>query len=202
MDGLPAYLYRYQPLDHDQQQIRVLKLLAGKRQDAIRGELIPTSLSSATRLSYETISYVWGDPIRTAWLDISGQVLPVPFNTASALRRMRRADHERVVWIDAICINQDDHDERGQQVSLMGLVYSSASGNLIHLGDCERTAERILRAVHLLDGEARGATNGYRNFAAAVRTSDTGEYKYTASKVQRDLDWDAVRDLISVPWFR
>lgn len=202
MDGLPTYLYGYQPLDRHQQQIRLLKLMPGKPQDPIRAELLPVSLLTATRPAYETISYVWGDSIKTAWLDISGRVLPVPMNTASALRRMRRVDCERILWIDAICINQDDHDERGQQVALMHWIFSSSSGNLIHLSDSESMAERIVRLVNLLDGEARGATDGYRSFTAAVRASDTGEHRYSAPQVRKDLDWKALHYLISLPWFR
>ena len=56
---------------------------------------------------------------------------------------MRLPHKSRVVWIDAICINQTDIEERSQQVEMMGLIYSKAVRNLIWLGeeDCD-TASR------------------------------------------------------------
>jgi hypothetical protein len=54
-----------------------------------------------------------------------------------AIRRVRQASSPRVIWIDGVCINQADLDERGQQVAIMGDVYSRTKRNIIWLGDSD-----------------------------------------------------------------
>ncbi|KAH7255231.1 heterokaryon incompatibility protein-domain-containing protein [Fusarium redolens] len=52
-----------------------------------------------------------------------------------ALREVRRSNDSRVIWADAICINQEDVKERGQQVALMGQIFSGAWQVIIWLGE-------------------------------------------------------------------
>lgn len=61
--------------------------------------------------------------------------LLVTVNCASALRRLRDQSHERILWIDAICIDQRNSSERSHQVELMAEIYSNASQVLAYLGE-------------------------------------------------------------------
>ncbi|KAK1758962.1 ankyrin repeat-containing domain protein [Echria macrotheca] len=64
----------------------------------------------------------------------NGKRLPVTPNLYMALRYLRRSDQARVLWVDAVCINQDDVTERGHQVQQMGGIYRHAERVLVWLG--------------------------------------------------------------------
>ena len=195
-------IYNYHPLSHLQEDIRLLKVLPGKYAEPIKVDIQHVSLSAIPAPLYETISYVWGDPAKLASIELSGEYLRVPHNTHAALQRMRLGDKPRTLWIDAICINQDDIHERGQQVLLMGRIYSSSTANLIHLSDDDNMAEQVLRVIGQIDREARETTDDYKTFAATVRDSNTGDLRYLQQVRHTNLDSGAVQHLLSLPWFR
>jgi hypothetical protein len=59
----------------------------------------------------------------------------VTANCIAAMRRLRHKKKRRILWIDAICIDQSSMDERNQQVELMGDVYSKARRVILWLGE-------------------------------------------------------------------
>ncbi|KAI1157581.1 heterokaryon incompatibility protein-domain-containing protein [Nemania serpens] len=81
-----------------------------------------------------------------ATLALNGHDVPVRHNLALALRYLRSATHPLTIWIDAICINQDDIDERNAQVALMTLVYSRAIAVVAWMGLNGPDALSALRA--------------------------------------------------------
>lgn len=85
-------------------------------------------------VAYETMSYTWGDPKDQVPLRVRSQTVMIPQNLENALKRLRHADHRRYIWADAVCINQADLSERGQQVSIMRKIYSKARRVLVWLG--------------------------------------------------------------------
>ena len=56
-------------------------------------------------------------------------------NLSNALVSLRRPYESRLLWVDALCINQDDVEERSQQVSIMGRIYKEARMVLVYLGE-------------------------------------------------------------------
>ncbi|KAL2168568.1 hypothetical protein VTG60DRAFT_7173 [Thermothelomyces hinnuleus] len=78
---------------------------------------------------------VWGDPSQKSPIQVNGHTLLIGKNLRSALLNLRLVDKARVIWADAIYINQEDADERAQQVGLMGDIYRRASRTVIWLGD-------------------------------------------------------------------
>ncbi|KAJ2988700.1 hypothetical protein NUW58_g962 [Xylaria curta] len=133
----------YQPLEPASKSIRVLELLPGTFENDLRGILRTVALDD--RPSYEALSYTWGARVEGRTLRIQNQwvsksnELPITDNLFRALRRLRRLFKTRVLWVDAVCINQEDVDERGAQVSLMADIYSYAECTTIWLGDVEGT---------------------------------------------------------------
>lgn len=109
----------YRPLCTELQQIRLLTILPGSGDEELRCHLSTASLHPDLRPFYETISYAWRDRDLRANLVVNNSALNIPRATKDALRCMRLANDERVVWIDAVCINQNDTAERGAQVSIM-----------------------------------------------------------------------------------
>jgi hypothetical protein len=63
------------------------------------------------------------------------------------LRHFRRSDEGRLLWVDAICINQSDSQERGQQVRSMSEIYSRCTANLFWLGEETEDTNRVLEVV-------------------------------------------------------
>jgi hypothetical protein len=87
--------------------------------------------------SYEALSYTWGKASKGLAITVNQHAFPVTDNLYAALRRLRRWDCTRKLWVDALCINQGDLHERAAQVKRMGKVYENASRVIIWLGDCD-----------------------------------------------------------------
>lgn len=93
---------------------------------------------------YDALSYSWGPVEKTptkiqvshrlADGTISEGWLPARTNLMFALRHLRRADRTRDMWIDAICIDQDDQVGKGPQVAMMGDIYKCAASVVVWLG--------------------------------------------------------------------
>lgn len=127
------------------------------------------------RPQFDALSYAWGRGTpgsRRAILLNETHSLQMTDNLFAALRRLRRRFASRQLWIDAICINQDDLEERNHQVSMMDQVYLSAQHVCIWLGDCEDppVAKRI--ALQVL---ALGISNsGVRRWRIQQYQMDSG----------------------------
>lgn len=101
----------YTSLDKSRGQIRLLHLLPGDVDDEICCTLEVVSLDDVP--DYEALSYVWGSPNQLTHIKFDGHTFQVRKNLRRALTGIRRVYSERVVWVDALCINQDDMAERG-----------------------------------------------------------------------------------------
>ncbi|KAI5866516.1 hypothetical protein GGS23DRAFT_550945 [Durotheca rogersii] len=96
------------------------------------------SITSQAKNGFEALSYVWGARVGTVPISCDGQQLLVTPNCESALRHLRLAGQDRVLWVDAICIDQgsdtESVKERNTQVALMGEIYQKAARTLCWLG--------------------------------------------------------------------
>ena len=84
---------------------------------------------------YEALSYAWDDPKVARPIQLQGIQLPVTTNLESALRHLRHRPTKRVLWIDAICINQAFKKEPSYQVELMKFMYCDTSVVRVWLGE-------------------------------------------------------------------
>ncbi|KAK4653245.1 hypothetical protein QC762_511730 [Podospora pseudocomata] len=145
---MPPPHLEYQSIDHSIAQIRVLTIHPGSSDDPILCSLTRHSLQHEN--DYEALSYTWGDPTRNYLISIGAASLPVTKSAHDALRHLRLKDRDRRVWIDAICINQDDNTERNHQVEYMGQIFKGASRVLAWLGPAgpgTDEAFELIRAV-------------------------------------------------------
>lgn len=138
-------MFTFETLDHNLDSIRLLILLphqgkeaTGKSTDMtdddadeICCELEHRTLAS--KPSYEALSYTWGEKPASNTLRINGQPFFIRENLYNALRNFRLPT-QRALWVDAICINQADIQERNYQVSLMSYIYARAQQVLVWLG--------------------------------------------------------------------
>jgi Heterokaryon incompatibility protein (HET) len=148
--------YRYSTLSSG--AIRLLRLmpLANESTEStkLQCELFDYSLQDLGKRThlYEALSYTWDGEEKPCSITIKEHNLDVTTNLYAALLRLRDRSFERIIWIDAICINQKNSKEQGQQVQLMAMIYSKAHRVLVWLGetanDIEGALEDIQRAAN------------------------------------------------------
>jgi hypothetical protein len=108
-------------------------LLPGNWAEPIRCEVFTVEHDIA---HYQALSYVWGSARITRSILFNGKCFPVTVNLESSLRHLREQyENGLVLWIDALCIDQENVSERTQQVQLMGKIYEKAVQVIVYLGD-------------------------------------------------------------------
>ena len=130
--------YQYKPIPHSD-MIRLFVLDPGTDHDPLVGSLQSVRIDQTP--PYEAISYVWGDPTKTVVLVCDGAKLGITYNLSSALRRVRRVNDTRLLWADAICINQNNVHERSTQLVLMRSIFQDAVRVLVWLGPAKNEDE-------------------------------------------------------------
>lgn len=125
-------MVQYRQLDPQKSEIRLVTLLPGKPCDAIQCTLSTASLDENP--TFAALSYVWGDPSATKTITVDGEPFDATLNLEECLRAIREPRAPRVLWIDAICINQKDVNEKSVQVPQMGRLYTNATEVLAWLG--------------------------------------------------------------------
>lgn len=124
-------VYGYDELPQGGDAIRFLTLHPGAGNDPLRCDLRTAPMSETT---FEAVSYVWGSDVRDQEILIDGRTLAITTNLFRVLQRVRQPDAPRAIWADLICINQENLEEKGHQVAIMGQIYRHASRVLIHMG--------------------------------------------------------------------
>lgn len=197
----------YTPLDPDGKEIRLLKLhpTAKHGKDGpLRCTLVHYALqgTNGETLEYETVSYAWGDPTPTAKIVVNDLTLLFPRETQKALRRLRLRDRPRLLWIDAVCIDQSNTVERGQQVAIMADVYRQGSRNLVYLGeDNDGTAVDAARSLQdVYDGETRQDTDDFTKLRSTLNNSDH-HFLLSDTPLRTSVNKKALKSFFAVPWF-
>ncbi|KAJ9611376.1 hypothetical protein H2200_004560 [Cladophialophora chaetospira] len=117
----------------DEDEIRLLVLKPGLPMYTLECELIHVRLCDNP--SFEAISYAWESEALPRTIYCSERPLHITENLFLALQHFRLSTAERILWVDALCINQRDLVEKGQQVSLMGTIFRRAQRVRVWLGD-------------------------------------------------------------------
>ncbi|KAF9462819.1 heterokaryon incompatibility protein-domain-containing protein [Collybia nuda] len=147
----------------------------------------------ASAPSYTALSYTWGSNRNPVSIQIEGHSFPIGQNLHQALThiRLNAAGDPVVLWVDAICINQVNLDERMDQVRQMNLIYRSASDVLVWLGlpssDSSVALDFVLELPSLLEGAKRAG-------------SEQSRYVLNDSSIQPR--WLALAYLLLRPWWR
>jgi hypothetical protein len=163
MQSFPTSLamtqFRYQPLDSARSEFRLLYPIQHTEPDAslsdpdpelktvltkdnffvtpdlsMEFELRTVSLDNDFEPVYTALSYVWGNPETSKSITVNGCTFAITENLNIALRHLQYDDIFPAIWIDAICINQKDDDEKNNQIPRMSRIYSCAREVLVWLG--------------------------------------------------------------------
>lgn len=176
--------YQHCSLPPGGNKIRLLRLIpCGDKSTIVECQLFNYSLESAKGMRlYEALSYVWGDPKATEIIIIDKRLFYVTRNLHAALVRLRDDSLERIVWVDAICINQADEREKENQIRLMSKIYGHATSVLVWLGQADNAHEH----------DSDQALEDIRAIADRGRTN---------LPVDRLMQQNILR-LLQRPWFR
>ena len=157
--------------------------------------------------AFEALSYTWGNDLETTSIHIvdvdlgtTGDLLVRP-NLATALQYLRFADRERTLWIDAICIDQSNLEERGKQVKRMDQIYRFAKQVNVWLGP-ESQEDNSARAMEILG--YIGAQVEYskdQSYLEAPSCQEKGWFRPDVEIPLTDREATAVRTLLERPWF-
>jgi hypothetical protein len=179
---MSQYHYSRLPLGPD--SIRLLRLMPSENGSIERAEIqcelfvySLQDLSKGTHL-YEALSYTWGGKEKPRSISINKQSLAVTENLHAALLALQDRFFERIIWVDAICINQESLEEQGYQVQLMAKIYSKASRVLVWLGETADNSDIALEGIRI---------------AAESESANSLNDKNTQQ---------AIFELLQRPWFR
>jgi hypothetical protein len=133
--------FQYDELPRTGQKFaRYIVLDPGHMKAPLTGRIVTSALDAFP--PYHAVSYVWGDPTKVDKLQChNGGEVSITENLSAALRRIRHQSGELVLWVDQLSINQDDLEERGSQVAMMGDIYAKAESTFICLGSWETPTE-------------------------------------------------------------
>jgi hypothetical protein len=194
LDNLPLFVY--EPLGRD--EIRLLYV--EHHDDDVIWSLKTAQLppEGDYSLGFDALSYTWGDPGRTFSFVCNGAILYIHQNLHDALPFLARRNSKLPIWVDAVCINQANEEDKLVQIPMMGRIYRHANQVWAWLGlHTAETAEaialfpRIIQVgAHFEAILARGEGLPMDTPAASVGLPDL-----TCSV------WDGVNQIIQSPWF-
>ncbi|KAF7534136.1 hypothetical protein G7054_g6470 [Neopestalotiopsis clavispora] len=147
-----------------------------------------------TPVQYTALSYTWGkpDPSTDTTIDCAGHKLKITKSLATALKHFRQKDHSILLWVDQICINQEDGQEKVQQIPLMSSIYRYAMNTSIWLGAEESGSTS---AMQLLDDVGTRL-----QFSEAIDINP-GEFARMQLPGQDSAQWRDLMNLLGRQWF-
>ncbi|KAK3382096.1 heterokaryon incompatibility protein-domain-containing protein [Lasiosphaeria ovina] len=174
--------------------IRLVDVELGPEDEAVSISIQAHQLETAP--PYDALSYTWGDPssplvfppemsMEDAYILCDGKPLAVRPNLASALRALRAPastpgrlgiPRQALIWIDAICINQDDLAERAAQVAMMGDVYGRAETVIVWLGPEDASTDDAMRVLNRLSAVPESALAAARDSSLPLDIRNPGVY--------------------------
>ncbi|KAK5940292.1 hypothetical protein PMZ80_007712 [Knufia obscura] len=131
----------YTPLDAGTWQFRVLRLLPDLQGTKVQCELQLHTIIAPPR--YIALSYCWGDEIDRRPAVLKGTEISITANLDEALQHLRATGVE-LVWVDALCINQNDLQERSLQVRFMKQIYSKADATYAWIGVAKMIGQSVV----------------------------------------------------------
>lgn len=143
--------YLYSPLSQPD-SVRLLQLLPRNEDPKnMRCKLFEYCLRNRDNPSYpyEALSYFWGRENNLCSIIIDDQNLRISQNLFALLLRLQDHSCSRIIWVDAVCINQKDDKEKERQIPFMTEIYAKASRVLVWLGEAEDDSGRALEAIRL-----------------------------------------------------
>ncbi|KAK1753958.1 heterokaryon incompatibility protein-domain-containing protein [Echria macrotheca] len=150
---------------------------------------------------YEALSYVWGNQTSKEQIKCNGRLMHIGSNLLEALSEQARRQPTALLWADAICINQNDDNEKTSQVRMMRDIYDNSHQVIIWLGKEQQPGDREgFELAERLYQKCDGAT-----YNMSATTYDFHDFDCESNGVPKasycDPDWTALFNILSHPWF-
>jgi hypothetical protein len=201
--------YPYSRLDLAKNSIRLLTIQGGGPFGDVICRLFESYPDQDRGPAFQALSYHWGDvehdPHPDAFMPrvlVDGCQVKMTESLYAALRQIRHLDHDVTLWVDAICINQEDPEEKGHQVSYMRDVYKGAEEVLIWLGPGNGDTDSLLESISWIDAKATETQSGgnAEDWATLCRRSLTQRPRgLVLDGGSREAQ--ALAELLARPWF-
>lgn len=187
---------------HD--HMRILTLRPGTSEQTVQCSLTTKAVDAASvgGHCYEALSYAWGPENDQQEISCDGKTLSITKDLHTALLCLRDAHLPRTLWIDQICINQKDKDERSAQVTIMGTLYRSAQRVVVWLGEESENSDLALDFVEKLNRALLAYQEAHPSSHIAV--SECGKILGSTGFLLPSVEapeWLALSELYSRRWF-
>lgn len=165
----------------------IVRLTSDNKTEKGNSQIPPRSLQATNDdvVKYEALSWCWGRESKDCGIRVqkggSYYRLAVTHELILALKYLRDPHKARILWIDALCINQNNHEERNHQVQMMARIYNCAEQALIWLGEDNDSSNE--------------AINFIQEIMKLENFDSISEKRENASK------WQSLLLLMQRPWF-
>lgn len=194
LPGIRSYVYKPLPTSDS---FRLIELLPGMPDSPLRCNLILTRRKGGA-VGYQALSYTWGEAIFPQCLEeISTQaVIRITDNLYGALQTLRFEERSRLLWVDAICIAQDNIKEKSHQVRRMALIYREAISVIVWMGkDDQSGVFDQLACISRSPSHPRDCKYEDDTIRYIAYTNDPHYVLYRYCRLQD------VEDFLAQPWF-
>ncbi|KAF1848773.1 HET-domain-containing protein [Cucurbitaria berberidis CBS 394.84] len=157
---------------------------------------------SDSRPEYEALSYTWScsaDPVIAHELSATPSTMKIRANLALALRYLRYLDKPRNLWIDAICINQNDISERNREISRMRDIYSLATRTILWVGGETSDSAKALATLEYFGEQVECLGGG--QCADTPGTTQLGWFQTDCELPYDEQTWSSLVAFFQRPWF-
>lgn len=180
--------------------IRLLKLLQGREEEELCASLALADLEE-NDLDYDALSYCWGPPVFCRRIRVGQAYFKITENLYHALHRLRLPAEARVIWVDAICIDQKPIYEKNHQVRLMSRIFTQCSRCVIYLGPEADSSELLPGFMgELIQWVDTGIKSGNQVLKRGHVSNSFNSYR--GLPTNDDPRWNALIAFLKRPWFR
>jgi hypothetical protein len=182
--------FSYEPLQ--ERHIRVLEIESlPHASDIISCRCIHVSLNDRSQ-KYVAVSYTWGSDQKPCQLLVNGRILSITQSVHDIFQSKIMAEAGTRLWIDAVCINQEDLNEKASQVGVMRDIYSNAESTRVWLGPRSEDSDFAI-----------GFTEELFSILSIFQIRETNlvAYDYATKYPEGAPEWVALAHLLERPWF-
>jgi hypothetical protein len=183
--------YQYNTLAR--REIRLVVLYPLTSNDEVHCDIKQISIDEYP--AYEALSYTWGSASGNVPIRVGSGILQVTKNLVAAMYALSPPVSQRTIWIDAICINQNDTTERNHQVLFMKDIYARASRVIVWIGSAADDSDTVMDYIGTVNAEPDMLE--YKNWVY----SDTWDWSSCRPWRPLPVAQQSVDALLCRPWF-
>lgn len=182
---------------------RLLRLIKGQG-PVLECEIFQSLVEKHTSVPYEALSYAWGSYERSDMIMANGRPLGVTNNLHLALSYLRLVNHDRILWVDALCIDQENLKERTHQVGQMAQIYRNAESVIFWLGQATYATNVAMESLRALESaNTSAACRSWKKYDERWQSSWTRVQTRLSRRYTNlvSMQCEGMRDLFTRSWY-